>query len=70
MTLEDETGSVNVIVHVSLQERQRQVLLGAFFLGVYGVWQRAHGVGHLIAQRLVDLSPLIGELTVRSRNFH
>lgn len=70
VTLEDETGSVNVIVHVALQERQRQALLGASLLGVYGVWQRAHGVGHLIAQRLVDLSPLIGELRVRSRNFH
>jgi len=70
VTLEDETGSVNVIVWPKLVERQRQVLLSAALLGVYGVWQREGEVTHLVAQYLVDESPLLGGLQVSSRDFH
>src|SRR5690606_14789938 len=70
VTLEDETGPVNVVVRNELIERQRRELLGATLLGVYGTWQSASGVHHLIAQRLVDLSALLGGLPARSRNFH
>ncbi len=40
MTLEDETGTVNVIVWPDLVESQRREVLSAPLLGVYGVWQR------------------------------
>lgn len=70
ITLEDETGSVNVVVRSELMERQRRELLGATLLGVYGTWQNIEGIRHLIAQRLVDLSPLLGGLAARSRDFH
>lgn len=70
VTLEDETGPVNVVVRPELIERQRRELLGASLLGVYGSWQSVDGVRHLIAQRLVDLSELLGGLTTPSRNFH
>ncbi|MDS1141633.1 error-prone DNA polymerase [Pusillimonas sp. SM2304] len=70
VTLEDETGNVNVIVHARLAERQRAVLVTAKLLGVYGVWQSHQGVTHLMASRLVDLSHLLGALPTRSRNFH
>ncbi|WP_026637954.1 error-prone DNA polymerase [Bordetella petrii] len=70
VTLEDETGPVNVVVRTELIERQRRELLGATLLGVYGVWQNVGGVRHLIARRLVDLSGLLGNLQARSRNFH
>lgn len=70
ITLEDETGNVNVIVWPALVERQRREVMGAQLLGVYGQWQTAHNVRHLVAQRLVDLSHLLGELDTRSRNFH
>lgn len=74
VTLEDETGSVNVIVWKSLREKQRSELLHSRLMAVYGVWQRdvASGgeVRHLIAQRLVDLTPLLGGLATRSREFH
>lgn len=70
VTLEDETGPVNVVVRNELIERQRRELLGATLLGVYGVWQSADGVSQLIARRLVDLSALLGGLSARSRNFH
>ena len=70
VTLEDESGYVNVIVRPDLAERQHTELVRSNLLGVYGVWQRHDGVCHLIAHRLVDLSALLGELPTRSRDFH
>ncbi len=70
MTLEDETGNVNVIIWPSLLEKQRKEVLGASLLAVYGVWQCQGEVRHLVAKRLVDLSHLLGGLQSDSRNFH
>jgi len=74
VTLEDETGSVNVIVWKSLREQQRSELLYSRLMAVYGVWQRDAETGgevrHLIAKRLKDLTPLLGGLTTHSREFH
>ncbi|HEY6897677.1 MAG TPA: error-prone DNA polymerase, partial [Rhodocyclaceae bacterium] len=70
LTLEDETGLTNVIVHPKLAERQRRELLGARLLGVLGVLQREGEVVHLIAKRLLDHSQLLGELPTLSRDFH
>jgi error-prone DNA polymerase len=70
VTLEDETGAVNVIVWPTVAEAQRRALLGARLLTVYGVWQREGEVRHLVAQRLVDHSALLNGLDVRSRDFH
>jgi error-prone DNA polymerase len=70
VSIEDETGFVNIVVRTELIERQRKELLGATLLGVYGTWQSVNNVQHLIAQRLVDLTPLLGKLTATSRNFH
>jgi error-prone DNA polymerase len=69
LTLEDETGLANIIVHPKLVERQRAELLGASLLGVLGVLQREGEVVHLLAKRLVDHSALLGRLTVHSRDF-
>ena len=74
VTLEDETGCVNVIVWRDLAERQRRELLGASLLGVEGVVEREGDVVHLLARRLRDhgrlLEPLFGGLAPRSRDFH
>jgi error-prone DNA polymerase len=70
ITLEDETGNVNIIVWPGLVEEQRREVMGATLLAVYGQWQTANNVRHLVAKRLVDLSHLLGELDTRSRNFH
>jgi error-prone DNA polymerase len=79
VTLEDETGPVNVIVWKSLREAQRAELLHSRLLAVYGVWQRseesgtAKGYGavrNLVAHRLEDLTPLLGRLGTSSRDFH
>jgi error-prone DNA polymerase len=58
-----------VIVWPALVEKQRKELLGASLLGVYGIWQCEGKVRHLVAKRLVDLSPLLGQLHVGSRDF-
>ena len=69
ITLEDETGCINVIAWRNLVERQRRELLGAHLLGVEGVIERDGEVVHLVARRLFDHDSLLGRLTVSSRNF-
>jgi error-prone DNA polymerase len=70
VTLEDETGCINVVVWRRLIERQRRELLGARLLGVQGVIEREGEVVHLIARRLFDHSALLGPLATASRDFH
>lgn len=78
VTLEDETGPVNVIVRPGLREveEQRNALLRGRLLAVEGQWQRDAGSGgavrHLVARRLRDLTPLLGRLAglTTSRDFH
>jgi len=69
VTLEDETGTLNLLIWADLAERQRRVLLGAGLLGVVAEVQRAEGVQHLVCRHLEDHSDLLGELQVRSRDF-
>ena len=74
ITLEDETGSVNVIVWKSIRERFRQEVYRSRLLAVYGVWQRDEESGgkvrHVIAKRLVDMTDQLGGLSTTSRDFH
>ena len=70
VTLEDETGVVQVIVWKSVRERQRHELARSRLMAVYGVWQREGEVCNLIAGRLEDLTPLLGRLATESRDFH
>jgi error-prone DNA polymerase len=69
VTLEDETGAIQVIVWKSIREKQRSILLSARLLAVYGTWQREGDVRHLIAHHLVDMTPLLGRLVTGSRDF-
>ncbi len=77
VTLEDETGPVNVIVWKSARAdpRQRQALLRSHLLAVEGEWQRDQDSGgcvaHLIARRFHDLTHLLGRLaeSTPSRDF-
>ena len=70
VTLEDETGHVNVVVWRDLVERQRRELLGSRLLGVEGVLQKEGDVVHLVARKLTDHSRLLGRLNTSSRDFH
>ena len=70
VTLEDESGHVNLIVWQTVAAAYRAALLESRLLGVRGRIQREGDVLHVVAQRLQDLSPLLGGLVVSSRNFH
>lgn len=70
VSLEDETGTVQVIVWPSVKELQRKVLLSSRLLAVQGIWQRQGNACSLIARKLEDLTPLLGELETSSRDFH
>jgi error-prone DNA polymerase len=70
VTLEDETGYVNLIVWNNVAVAQRAALLESRLLEVQGKLQREGDVQHVIAKRLTDLSAMLGDLTVVSRNFH
>ena len=73
VTLEDDTGTVNVIVWPRVADAQRKALLGATLLTVYGQWQRQgegkETVMHLLATKMIDHTPLLGSLVSRSRDF-
>ncbi len=62
VSLEDETGTVQVIVWKGLRDLQREELLQARLMAVHGTWQRVGEVRNLIAGRLEDLTPLLGRL--------
>jgi error-prone DNA polymerase len=70
ITLEDETGVLNLIVWSSLVETQRREVLGARLLGLRGKVQRDGAVVHVLAEELHDLTPLLGRLSTGSRDFH
>ncbi|OIR14468.1 error-prone DNA polymerase [mine drainage metagenome] len=70
VTLEDETGPINVVVWRDLADKQRSELLGSRLLAVYGLLERQGEVTHLIAGHLKDLTPLLGDLVTQSRDFH
>jgi error-prone DNA polymerase len=69
MTLEDESGLINVILWKSVVEAQRRVLLGSQLLKIKGALERHDGVTHVIAGRLIDCSHLLADIDVKSRNF-
>ena len=70
VTMEDETGYVNLIVWNRVAIEQRAALLESRLLEVHGKLQREGDVQHVIAQRLINLSSMLGDLVVASRNFH
>ena len=70
VTMEDETGYVNLIVWNTVAVQQRAPLLESRLLEVQGTLQREGDVQHVIAQQLTNLSSLLGDLVVSSRNFH
>ena len=70
ITLEDETGNVQVIVWPDVYKEHRATILHSRLLAVHGRWQRGDGgVQHLLASRFENLTPLLGRLTTESRDF-
>jgi len=69
VTLEDETGQINLIVWKRLADEQRGALLNARLMGVIGELQIEGRVIHVIVRRMLDHSDQLGNLMVRSRDF-
>ncbi len=63
MTLEDETHIANIVVWPRVFERFRAEVLGARLCAVDGLVQSERGVVHVVADRLIDFSPLLGKLS-------
>ena len=69
LSLEDETGIINVIVWPKLIERFRTEVLHAGLLKVYGKLQNANGSQHVVAARFEMLDGWLGGLAAESRDF-
>ncbi len=68
LSMEDETGIANVIIHPQLYERERILVTRGKFLKVHGKLQNTDGVVHVKAE---SLELLRGEaIEVRSHDFH
>ena len=70
VSLEDETGIVNLICWPKVVEQQRAALLGSRLMLVEGELQKEGGVTHVIASRIVDASRWLGGIAAPSRDFH
>ncbi len=69
LTLEDETGYVNVVVWQRLWQRRRNIILNTSLIAVDGVMESDGEVYHLIARQVYDFDGLIKGLKTRSRDF-
>ncbi|MEL7098806.1 MAG: OB-fold nucleic acid binding domain-containing protein [Pseudomonadota bacterium] len=59
ITLEDETGVINIIVWRAMYERFRRAVIAGRMLRVTGRLQRAHGVTHVLAEEIEDISDML-----------
>ena len=62
VTLQDETGTANVVIWASVYERFRRAVIAGRLLRVTGRLQRDAGVVHVVAELIEDLSPLLDTL--------
>jgi error-prone DNA polymerase len=63
MTLEDETGIANIVVWPKLFEQFRREVLGGRLIAIDGPVQSESDVIHVIAERVHDWTPLLGQLS-------
>ena len=69
VTLEDETGTVNLIVRPEVWERHHQVARTATVLLAHGILQRHESIIHVLVNRLEDLSHELAQIETQSRDF-
>jgi single-strand DNA-binding protein len=62
VTLEDETGTCNVVVWANVFERYRRAVMAGRLLRVTGRLQREHSVVHVVAELIEDISPMLDTL--------
>lgn len=68
-TVEDKTGSANIVIWPTLFENRRRVILGSSMMAVNGRIQREGEVVHLVPQQLFDLSSDLVGLADRDTGF-
>ncbi|WP_115719111.1 error-prone DNA polymerase [Gallaecimonas mangrovi] len=69
VTLEDETGNINLVVWAATAHHQRQAFLKARLLEVAGIVEKEGAIVHVMAGRLTDRSDWLDALPVPSRDF-
>ena len=70
VTLEDDTGNINLVVWSATARAQKQAYMSAKVLKVKGTLEREGDVIHVIAGKLIDLTDKLAELKTTSREFH
>lgn len=74
MTIEDETGDINIVIWASVKETFRKTVMIAKLVMVTGTIQIANEdstipVIHILAERIDDYSQRLNELQFKSRSF-
>ncbi|WP_407334427.1 error-prone DNA polymerase [Enterovibrio sp. 27052020O] len=70
MTLEDQTGNINVVVWLATARAQNTPFVTAKILKIKGILEREGDVVHIIAGRLIDMTPALDQLLIQARDFH
>ncbi|WP_035017651.1 OB-fold nucleic acid binding domain-containing protein, partial [Enterovibrio norvegicus] len=70
MTLEDQTGNINVVVWLATARAQNAPFVTAKILKVKGILEREGDVVHIIAGRFIDMTSTLDQLLIHSRDFH
>jgi error-prone DNA polymerase len=69
VTLEDETGTINLVVRPDVWERYHRPANRATAFLVHGQVERKNEIIHVLTHRIEDLTPLLGGVHVASRDF-
>ncbi|WP_028021767.1 error-prone DNA polymerase [Enterovibrio calviensis] len=70
MTLEDQTGNINVVVWLATARAQNTPFVTAKILKIKGILEREGEVVHIIAGRLIDMTSTLDQLLIQARDFH
>jgi len=69
VTLEDETGVANLVIHQKTWERYYRIARRASVMIAHGRLERKHEVIHVVVRRLEDLTSRLENLQIASRDF-
>ena len=70
MTLEDETDNINIVIFNHVLARFRATILRGQLVRVKGILERQESVIHVVAGQIEDLSHLLNDFNMKSRDFH
>ncbi|MEO8271756.1 MAG: OB-fold nucleic acid binding domain-containing protein [Aureliella sp.] len=70
VTLEDETGTMNLVLKPKVWERHYKVARRSNAWLVNGILENREGIVHVVVGRLEDLSDQVAGLVLKSRDFH